>query len=378
VNAKSTLFQRYLLPGLAFKAVVIGGGYATGRELVTFFLPSGARGGLLAMLLAMGIWSGIGSMTFVFALQTGSRDYRTFFSHLLGPFWPVFEVSYFLALMVVLAVFAAAAAAIGEALFGWPPVCGALCLMVAITLVATWGNDAVERLFKYVSFFLYGTYVVFVALSLVHSGDRVIGAFAHSAPTTGWMTGGLTYAGYNILGAVVILPVLRHLTRRRDAVIAGILAGPLAMIPAMLFFICMVAYGPEVQSQTLPSDYMLAQLGLPIFRWVFHGMIFAALLESGTGGVHAINERIAQTYLGRTGRSLSSGARLGITLLILTVSMFVAARFGLVALIARGLRWLSYLILTIYVLPLLLHGVYRLIWIRSSPPLRAAVPEKSS
>ena len=49
----SSIFQRYLLPGFAFKAVVIGGGYATGRELAEFFLPSGAWGGLAAMALSM-------------------------------------------------------------------------------------------------------------------------------------------------------------------------------------------------------------------------------------------------------------------------------------------------------------------------------------
>ena len=57
MSTSATWFQRYLLPGFAFKAVVIGGGYATGRELVEFFLPSGPRGGLLGMLLAMAIWS---------------------------------------------------------------------------------------------------------------------------------------------------------------------------------------------------------------------------------------------------------------------------------------------------------------------------------
>jgi len=49
--ALSTRVQRFLLPGFAFKALVIGGGYATGRELATFFLPSGPLGGLWAMLL---------------------------------------------------------------------------------------------------------------------------------------------------------------------------------------------------------------------------------------------------------------------------------------------------------------------------------------
>src|SRR3546814_8278506 len=70
----------------------------------------------------------------------------------------------------------------------------------------------------------------------------------------------------------------------RDAVAAGLLAGPLAMLPALLFFICMVAYYPAVQSEALPSDFLLERLELPWFRILFQLMIFTALLESGTGG----------------------------------------------------------------------------------------------
>ena len=53
----SSIFKRYFLPGFAFKAVVIGGGYATGRELAEYFLPSGPWGGLLGMFLAMALWA---------------------------------------------------------------------------------------------------------------------------------------------------------------------------------------------------------------------------------------------------------------------------------------------------------------------------------
>ena len=220
MNSQSTSFQRLLLPGLAFKAVVIGGGYATGRELATFFLPSGPRGGLCGMLLAMVIWSAVCVVTFLFALRTNSRDYRTFFRHLLGPLWPAFEVAYFPAVVLVLAVYAAAAGAIGQAIFAWPQFVGSLCLVVSIALVATWGNEAVERLFKYVSFFLYATYALFVILALTHFGGRTLSALAVDSPVSGWMTGGLAYAGYNIIGAIIILPVVRHLVNARDAVVS--------------------------------------------------------------------------------------------------------------------------------------------------------------
>jgi uncharacterized membrane protein YkvI len=353
-------FQRLVLPGFAFKAVVIGGGYATGRELVQFFMPSGPWGGLAAMLLATIIWSVVCAVTFLFARRTHSLEYRSFFKHLLGPGWPLFEIAYFLLIILILAVFASAAGAIGESLFGWPRLLGTLCLMAGIALFTTYGSASVERLFKWVSIFLYATYALFVVFGLGKFGHKVAASFAMPSATDGWALGGLTYAGYNIIGAVVILPVVRHFTSNRDAITAGLLAGPLAMLPALLFFICMCAYYPEIQGETLPSDFLLKQMALPAFHLVFQLMIFAALLESGTGTVHAVNERIAAAYRASRHRALPNYARSAIAGALLTSAIFIADRFGLVTLIAQGYRALSYTLLIIYVLPLLTYGLWQL------------------
>src|SRR5688572_32936722 len=140
-------FQRFVLPGLAFKAVVIGGGYATGREIAEFFLPAGPWGGIAAMAVATVIWCVVCAITFVFARRLRERDYRSFFRALLGRAWPVFEVAYLLFVVLILAVFGAAAGAIGTALFGLPPIVGTLCLMAAIALATAFGNRSVERVF---------------------------------------------------------------------------------------------------------------------------------------------------------------------------------------------------------------------------------------
>ena len=357
-NPKPTWFQRFLLPGLAFKAVVIGGGYATGRELAEFFLPSGPLGGLLGMLLAMLIWSVVCAVTFMFAQATASFDYRSFFRKLLGPGWVVFEAAYILFMVLILAVFGAAAGAIVNAMFGFPLLVGTLCLMAAIGLFTAFGSSSVERLFKWVSFFLYGVYAVFVVLALSSFGDRVAQNFAVATVTDGWALGGLTYAGYNIVGAVVILPVARHFLCRRDALVAGLIAGPLAMLPAMLFFVCMIAWLPQIGAEALPSDFMLQRLDRPLFHLLFQAMIFAALLESGTGAVHAINERVAVAWRARSGHALPGATRFGIAAALLIGSIFIADRFGLVALIANGYRALSWLLLIVYVLPLMTLGVW--------------------
>ena len=358
---RSNWFSRYLLPGLAFKAAVIGGGYATGRELATFFVPSGPIGGIAGMLLATAIWSVVCALTFAFAFRTGSRDYRTFFRSLLGPFWPIYELSWFLALMLILAVYAAAAGAIGHSLFGWAELAGAIALIALISLVTAWGNRAVERLFSYVSILLYGTFAAFLILSLTRYGDRIGAAFADGGWNSGWAQGGVTYAGYNIIGAIVILPVTRHLTSSRDAVVAGLIAGPLAMMPAILFFIAMVAWFPGIADAPLPSDFLLSRLDLPWFRIVFQLMIFAALLESAVSGVHSINERVSPVWEARRGREFTAGPRLALTIALLLISIFLAGRYGLVALIAQGYSWLAAAFLMIYVLPLLTFGAWRLV-----------------
>jgi uncharacterized membrane protein YkvI len=359
-GARPSWFQRLLLPGLAFKAVVIGGGYATGRELAEFFLPSGPWGGLAGMLLAMAIWSVVCVITFVLARSAQLFDYRAFFKQLLGPFAVLFELSYFLDVALILSVFGAAAGAVGAAIFGWPQLHGTLCLMLGIALFTTFGNASVERLFKWVSIFLYVVYGLFLILGLTRFGSGIVAHFAVPAASDGWAVGGVTYAAYNIIGAVVILPVLRHMRSTRDAVTAGLLAGPLAMLPAIIFFVCMCAFYPNIAGETLPSDFMLKQLHLPAFHLAFELMIFAALLESGTGSVHAVNERIAAAYRSRRAAELPKLTRLVIAGALLAGSIFLAARFGLVTLIARGYRILAYTMLVLYVLPLATLGVWQL------------------
>jgi len=366
-------FSRWLLPGLAFKAAVIGGGYATGREIAEFFLPAGPWGGLAGLALATLVWSGMCVLTFLFARASGARDYRTFFKALLGRGWVAFELAYALFVVLVLAVFGAAAGEIGHAVFDAPRWAGMLALLAGVTLFAAFGTRVVEQLFAWVSILLYGVYGVFLVLALTTFGHDIAAAFAVPVRVGGdALVGGATYAGYNIIGAVIVLPMTRHLLSDRDAVVAGLVAGPLAMIPAVVFFVSMCAYAPEVGGAALPSDVLLAKLDLPVFRLLFQLMVFAALLESGTGAVHAINERVAGAVQARLGRTFGVRARALCALGLLVFCMVLAERVGLVGLIAGGYRLLAYALIALYVVPLATVGLLHLV--RRRPALIPEVP----
>ncbi len=371
----SSWIQRYILPGLAFKAVVIGGGYATGRELAEFFMPSGPLGGLLAILVATGVWSLVCALTFTFAYDHRLLDYRAFFGKLLGRGWVLFEITYLLFVVLILSVFGAASGAIGQALFNWPTLAGTLLLLTSIAALVAIGSAAVEPLFKYVSVLLYITYGLFLAVSLSKFGAGIGANLTQAHVGAGWLMGGVTYAGYNAVAAVVILPVLRHMTSRKDAMVAGVIAGPLAMAPGLFFFLSMIAWYPAVGHSTLPSDFLLTKINIPIFRLLFQAMIFFALLESGCGAVHAVMERVRHGLRARFDKDLNLATRGALTLAVLLIAVFAAQGVGLVDLIAKGYRLISWVLIAIFIVPLIVVSIARLKVFRR---IGVAAPDASS
>lgn len=361
------VFQRYFLPGFIFLAVVIGGGYSTGRELVQFFLPCGPWGGLLGMLVTTLIWSAVTAVSFELARQTGSYDYKSFFAVLLGRGWIAFELAYFALLLLVLAVIGAAAGTVAAEAFGWPPLAGTLLLMAAIGLLAFYGSNLIAKVLTLWALLLYLVYVLLIAGSFVAFGDRIEANFAAASIGAGWLKAGATYAGYNMATIPAVFFCLRHLRQRREAIVAGLLAGPIAMLPGALFFVAMMGRYPEIGTQAVPSNYLIGELHAPWFQGLFQIVFFGVLVKTGTALLHAVNERIAKLYESR-GTGMPRPLRATVALGVLAVAVFAAARFGLVALIAQGYGWLTYAFIAVLVVPVLTVGVVK---IRRASPVAA-------
>ena len=84
-----------------------------------------------------------------------------------------------------------------------------------------------------------------------------------------------------------------------------------------------------------------------------------------------MNQRIEQVWRAKRGGDLPARARFIAAGVLLVIAMLIADRFGLVTLIARGYRGLAYLLIAVYVAPLLTYGVWRL-WQRRGQALAAA------
>ncbi len=362
-------FKRYLLPGFVLKSVIIGGGYATGREFAEFFLSQGPLGALLGIAVATGVLGVVYATTLEFARVHQTFEYRGLFRRLLGRGWVVFEVLYLLLLLLVLSVLAATVDALLIESLHLPAQLGATLFAVLVVTLASFGTTVLERYLVAWSFVLYGFYFTFVGLCLWHFGHDALGTLRTASLDRPAETvfNGLRYAGYNIAAITATLFCARHLRQRRDALIGGLMGGLLAMLPGALFVFAAMAFYPPIVTSPVPMYLLLTHLNIPLFHALFLIVVLTALIGSGTAMIHSVNERIAAAGWRGSG-TLSRLARTAIAAGLMIVSTVLAARTGIIDLVARGYGVITYGFILVFILPMLTLGVWRIARYRDPQP----------
>ena len=106
-------FGKYLLPGIVAQSVLIGGGYATGREVVQY----AARFGAMGWIGVLGVFIGFTVMNiavFELARTYQTYDYRSLIKQVIWKFWPAFDISYIVLATIIIAIMASATGNIVE------------------------------------------------------------------------------------------------------------------------------------------------------------------------------------------------------------------------------------------------------------------------
>lgn len=354
-----SIFQRWLLPGLVFQSICIAGGYATGREIAEFFLQYGPVNGLLGLLIPATILISLSAMiAFELARITKSYDYRGFLKQLLGRGWFLYEITYMIAVVLVLSVVGAAIGTLASESLNIPGYIGTAVLLLTIVLLTVNGTRVIEGVMSAWSFVLYGVYVVIVVMSVVNFGPEIKSALADNPGKDGWFLSGLRYGSLQLSLLPAILFATTHIKTRKDAFIAGTLAGPLFLVPGVLFFIAMLAHYPVIMDRPVPVTLVLEALGSPALRIVFSIVLIGTFIETGTGMIHAFNERVASA-LTAVGKTLPGYWR-AVTAVGLIGSAMLMSRIGLIDLIAIGYGAMTWAFIAILVVPLLTVGVWKI------------------
>jgi uncharacterized membrane protein YkvI len=351
-------FRRYLLPAFVFQSICIAGGYGTGRELVEFFLLYGPAGGLLGMLPATLIISATCMVGFELARRAKTYDYRNFLKMLLGRGWFVYEIAYLFSIVLILAVIGSATGTVITEAFHVPGIAGTILLLAAIAFLAFKGTGVIESVLSAWSFVLYGVYIALFGTSLYLFGPAIRDALMTMPTEPGWFLSGTRYGALNLALLPAILFATTHITKRREALIAGALVGPVMMIPAALFLFAMLAHYPEILEKPVPVNYLLQMLDSSTLTILFPIVLIGTFIETGTGMIHAFNERIAGG-LKAIGKTLPDVVRPVIAIGLIICALLMS-RWGIIDLIAVGYGAMTWVFIGIIVVPLLTIGVWKI------------------
>ncbi len=375
---------RYLVPGFLFQSVVIGGGYGTGNEIAQYFGVHGIGHGIVGMFVTLLVWAVVAAATFEFCRVFKTYDYNTMSQKLLGPVGYLYEVCYIVLMLIVLGVINATASSMLSDLTGLSGWIGIAILSVGIIYLILRGTETIEKVLSFWSYILYAVYAVFMIICFVKFGPAIKEAFAAGSggytkdvvdatgATVSYTVGnmslgsaivdGFKYSFYNLGIVPAILYTVRECETRKQAIVCGLLAGAIGVIPAFLLLLAMGGALPEAVYNANNNGTAVSAIFSKLdMRWlytIFEIVLFGTLIETGSGFIKAVDDRI-EISSAKNGQSTPSWVRpvvaVGLTLLGVAVSTF-----GLTGLIAKGYGTICWGFLIVYVIPMLTLGIYKI------------------
>lgn len=361
-------FGKYFVPGIVLQSVLIGGGYATGREVIEF----GGKYGAMGWVGGLGIFLGftlISFLTFECCRLYQTYDYKSFIKNIAGPLWMVFDVLYILLAVLVLAVMASATGEIVQSTLGLPYWGGVALVVTIVALLNFYGSWLIERFETYGTIALYVGYLIFGGLVVVATKDHIATVFRTmdtsfvsdaSVPAILWA--GLIYVGYNIGIYPACFFTLKRQSTVKHTFWSAMISGTLMTIPWFLTYVAVMGFYPDNAILTAPVPWLAMMQGIagPFVIGVFGVVVGWTLIETATGIIHAIVERV-NAGLEESGRAVMTAKQNMLLTVVVLLSSTAMARFGIISLIAKGYTLIAYGMIAVYIVPLITVGVYKII-----------------
>ncbi len=354
--------KRIFLPGIILQSVLIGGGYATGREIVEYGAKFGASGWISGLAIFIG-FSLISILTMEACRLWKVYDYKSLLKKLIGRGWIAYEIVYLMLAILIIAVMAAAAGEILHDTLGFNQWIGMGIIILVVGFLNYKGDNTIARMETIGTIVLFATYIVFAITIFMAKGHYIVETFQQwntsyfsNAPSMIELLGtGILYVGYNLAVYPASFFTYRALETKTQTLVAGLISGLLMTIPWFLTYFAIMAYYPDknIVEATVPWLQMLQSFH-PAFVVIFSVVVGWTLIETATGMIHGFIGRIEAESRQR-GTPLKKITKAWISLAALLAALLLA-QVGIINLVAKGYSLMAYAMIAVFALPLLFYS----------------------
>lgn len=272
---------------------VIGAGFASGQEILQFFILFGYQG-LLGVVVATLLFAYLGAMVLYLSIKLQAGSYRQLLSYLLGPWAGRFmDMVSLLMLVGGLGVMLSGSGAVVQEYLGMPQWVGVGLAVLAILFVILHGLTGLLTVNVLLVPLKLAAVCLIAGLALANKGLPAELPFINQQGVGGhWLWSSMLYVSFNMIVPVAVLASMGRSIDKKTGISAGILGGLGLGASVAMVTLAGLAFYPQVTNYEVPMLFMASSIN-PALRPVFALLIWVAILTTAIANAHGFASRLA-------------------------------------------------------------------------------------
>ncbi|WP_027722050.1 YkvI family membrane protein [Maridesulfovibrio zosterae] len=365
----------YLAIALVWFSSHFGGGFASGRQIVAFYLNHNWTS-LFMPAVSMFIMGICMYYSMVIAARFRAYDYSTWSKKLYGEIGffavPVYEILVNSVLLLATAVAFATGGTILSKLFGTSYMMNTFFIAAVIFVLTIYGSELVRKSAIVVSFLLIVSMFIIYLPNIIHYFPKIVqnlaaiksGEIATSGPDSFWdaLWWGVKYGTLHCcaIGAYIVhAQVCPDKSCLKKAIIIGVIINSLIMYLTYFGILAFVDQG--ILKEAVPALFVVMHgLGGSWMTSLISFCIVIGAVSTGVALVYGTTNRLVTFF----GRNLDDAGRLRrqrfhsmIASTILVSACWLVAQLGLIPLIGKGYGSMGWVTMFLITIPIVLRGL---------------------
>ncbi|MDD4600159.1 hypothetical protein SDC9_04033 [bioreactor metagenome] len=331
-----------------YVGTVIGAGFASGQEIVQFFISYGNIG-LVGILLAGLLFAWLGSYIINLGHRLNATGYQQVLYYICGKrIGGVLDVTTGVFLFGGLTIMLAGAGTVSRDFLSLSYNTGLIAMALLVMLTVLTGVRGISIINSLVTPLLVISTIVIGINSILYHGFNPtllsIPAQPSSTPATHWVMSALLYASYNlILGTTILAPLGSQIASRKVRILGGLIGGLLLTLLGLFVAMIITYHSPEVFQHEVPMLYV-SNLQHEFTHAGYAAMLVKAMYSTAMASLYGCSTKLQS----------AAGLSFPASLVVITLSAVICSQVGFSNLIATVYPIFGYIAL-IFTVSLIWH-----------------------
>ncbi|GAB6179196.1 membrane protein [Desulfotomaculum defluvii] len=276
-----------------YMGAIIGAGFASGQEILQFFILFGYKG-LFGVMVATVFFVYLGAMVLRLSVQLRARNYQELLDYLLGP-WAgkLMDLISIFMLMAGLAIMLSGTGAVVQEYLSLPEWIGIGLAVFIIILVILRGLNGFLSINVILVPIKLAAVCLIAGLALAQKGLPPELPYIHTHGVGGhWLLASILYVSYNMIVPMAVLSTTGRSITVKMGIWVGIIGGIGLGIAAAMVTLGGLAFYPKILNYEVPVLYMASCVS-NILRPIFALLIWVAMLTTAIANTHGCASRFA-------------------------------------------------------------------------------------